>query len=344
MTRADAADPNPTSPEPAGESCADWIARALYDPQSGYYTRRIRTVGRGGDFSTSATLGGALAAALAAHVLAAWKRDNQRAGLIEIGPGDGSLAKAMRRHFPPCHPLRRRHHLVEISPVLRTLQQKILGNRVQWHDTPAQALAALDGHALIIGHELVDAFPPELVRWNGNTWDRLGLTPPGPSPTHFTPLPWPTNWPRDAHTPLDPSQWPDNRIPPGQQIELLESFRSWFASWRPAWQSGSLLWIDYGDHFPALYHRRPGGTLRAFLQHQRLEGPAVFQAPGLQDITCDVNFTDLRRWGEQLGLLTTLDESQGSFLQRTLGTRHANDPSRTTGPAEAFRVLAQSIP
>jgi SAM-dependent MidA family methyltransferase len=36
---------------------SDFIARALYDPQRGYYTRRIRDVGGSrGDFATSATL------------------------------------------------------------------------------------------------------------------------------------------------------------------------------------------------------------------------------------------------------------------------------------------------
>jgi len=37
-----------------------------------------------------------------------------------------------------------------------------------------------------------------------------------------------------------------------------------------------MLTIDYGDTCPALYLRRPRGTLRAYAHHQRLEGYDVY--------------------------------------------------------------------
>eukprot|EP01031_Cornospumella_fuschlensis_P020213 gene20213-24780_t len=72
------------------------MARALYDPQRGYYTRNIRTVGARGDFSTSATLSPLLGQAIAAWLTEESRLQPQVKHIIEIGPGDGSLHAAMR--------------------------------------------------------------------------------------------------------------------------------------------------------------------------------------------------------------------------------------------------------
>ena len=51
---------------PEAEPFSQFMARALFDPERGYYTRHIRTVGSRGDFSTSATLSPSLRGAAAA--------------------------------------------------------------------------------------------------------------------------------------------------------------------------------------------------------------------------------------------------------------------------------------
>ena len=63
----------------------------MYDPEEGYYTKNIRTVGKTGDFSTSATLGGELGGAIAVWIREEWRRAGRKLPVIEIGPGDGSL-------------------------------------------------------------------------------------------------------------------------------------------------------------------------------------------------------------------------------------------------------------
>jgi hypothetical protein len=45
----------------------------------------------------------------------------------------------------------------------------------------------------------------------------------------------------------------------------IPAFTRLAANWTPHWNSGAMLTIDYGDDFPQLYHRRPHGTLRAYL-------------------------------------------------------------------------------
>ena len=101
---------------------------------------------------------------------------------------------------------------------------------------------------------------------------------------------------------------------------------------------------------PALYHRRPRGTLRAYCRHQRFTGPEVYRRFGQQDLTADVNFTDLQAWGEAVGLVTDRLCTQADFLGRWLprprlaegrqepALAYLLDPA---GPGSAFKVLDQ---
>lgn len=130
--------------------------------------------------------------------------------------------------------------------------------------------------------------------------------------------------------------------PPGQRIEVHESYHQWLADWMPGWKTGRMLTIDYGAEAAALYHRRPRGSLRAYLLQQRLEGPAVYGNPGRQDITADVNFTDLREWTREW-----LDEGTllpfGKFLEPFLNPENPADAylADPEGPGGAFLVLDQ---
>ena len=121
--------------------------------------------------------------------------------------------------------------------------------------------------------------------------------------------------------------------PEGQQIEVFEAAREWMRSMAPLWHEGAMLVIDYGGTTGSVYHRRPHGTLRAYRNHQRLEGDAVCDMPGLQDITADVNFSDLSAWARNLGWRGTLDRSLAEFLGPDM------DP-RLHDAGQAFRCVA----
>jgi SAM-dependent MidA family methyltransferase len=256
---------------------------------------------------------------------------------VEIGPGDGSLASGLRRALPWWPPARRRLLLVESSPVLAARQREKLGRAARWFEQPAAALSACGGAALVFANELADAFPPDVLEWRAGAWHEvcLEIAPAGQVREALRPATDPPHW-----SGTDPAAWPGGRPPEGQRVEVLASFRDWLAGWLPGLRRGEVLWIDYGDHFPALYHRRPRGTLRAYHRHQRHEGLDVFRRLGRQDITCDVNFTDLGHWGEAAGLVTLDDCTLGEFLARH-GAASPGDPAATAAPATAFRVLRQ---
>ena len=145
----------------------DWMAAALYDPAHGYYTAQIRTVGRTGDFSTSATLSGHLGLAVARWVAQEWKAAGRKLPLIEVGPGDGSLHAGVLAGLGWLGRRGVRCHLVERSPVLREVQQRRLRRwrgKIEWHGTMESALERCGGEALVFSNELADAFPATLLQ------------------------------------------------------------------------------------------------------------------------------------------------------------------------------------
>ena len=123
------------------------------------------------------------------------------------------------------------------------------------------------------------------------------------------------------HEILRPAELPESTafagdFRPGQRVEIHESYRHWLRGWASEWTSGSMLTIDYGDTMPGLYHRRTAGTIRGYAHHQRLTGLEIYQAPGRLDLTADVNYSDLQKWGEDLGWRTTRHGTLDEVLDR----------------------------
>src|SRR5688572_24806923 len=147
---------------------------ALHDPERGYYARRIRGVGKGGDFTTTPMLTPVLGKAVSAWAKAALKESGCR-DLIELGPGEGALAEAVMNAFPWWS--KPRLHLVERSVPLREKQAARLGKRVTWHETIESALDACGGKACLYSNEFADAFPVRRFRREESSWSELFLEP-----------------------------------------------------------------------------------------------------------------------------------------------------------------------
>jgi SAM-dependent MidA family methyltransferase len=98
-----------------------------------------------------------------------------------------------------------------------------------------------------------------------------------------------------------------------------------------------MLTIDYGDTSPALYHRRPHGTLRGYFMQHRVEGPALYQNIGRQDLTADINFTDYRAWLHGSGLEEAACQTLAEFLRSHNAPAQLLDPD---GAGNAFKCLA----
>ena len=298
-----------------------FMAQALHDPVHGYYARRINAVGRRGDFTTAPMLSETPARAIAKWAARALRETRCR-DLIEIGPGEGTLAAVVLKNLPLGLRWKTRLHLVETSRPLVVRQRDLLGHRATWHLTMGQALAACGGNAVIYSNELVDAFPVRRFQKTALGWQELAVRIDALKHAHESLLP--------------PAELPDSSAfldshPPGQWVEVHESYHRELAAWMPGWHSGRFLTIDYGSEIQDLYHRRPRGTVRGYFHQQRLEGPAIYANPGHQDLTADVNFTDLRNWSQPWVSGQHL-ETFGEFLGTSSALREAGD---------AFLVLDQ---
>lgn len=302
---------------------------ALHDPQHGYYARKIRTVGHEGDFSTTATLSPTLGAAIAVRA-SEWLRENPGSfHLIEIGAGDGSLAASVISSIPFMQKLKLHYHIVETSePLTNVQQQRLKKSRVTWHTDPRSALKACNGRAIIFSNELVDAFPVRILQREGADWKEL-------------------HWDKKAEKFETCETLPESSAinathAEKHRVEVNEAYREWLEEWITGWREGEMITIDYGDTYPEIYHRRPQGTIRAFLLHQNITGPGIYQNVGHQDLTADVNFTDLIEWGEELGVETVSLMSQTDFLlPHTRGTTQDLYLLHPDGPGSAFKVLIQ---
>ncbi len=319
----------------------DFMRRALYCPARGYYSRRVREVGRAGDFATSATLSPLLGRAVARWLAGARREAPGVRDVIEAGAGNGSLMREVARQLGWWGRRGLRWHVVETSPRLRETQQAALGFlRPRWWERLEDALAAADGAALIYHNELLDAFPCRLFEWQTKAgWQEVWVRSAGGVVTGEET--------RAAALPEGASalqSWSNAALPPAprQRVEVHAAVRDWLAGWTPRWRAGQMLCLDYGDLFPALYHRRPGGTLRGFFMQQRVEGPALYQNTGRQDLTADINFSDYRAWCAGQGLREAFYGTQAEWISG-LGLRPESEPDARLmapqGAGGAFKVV-----
>lgn len=322
-------------------SFEDFMALALYEPVFGYYTAGIAEVGGPrGDFATSATLSGALSKAIAA-----WLRDEiaergweKPFDVIEVGAGNGDLADGIIRSLSWRERRRFRYHIVDISHLMRERQREKLERfRVSWHGNIQNALHSCEGRALIISNELFDAFPAKWLRWNGNDsrWDEVHVRYSEEKGLGEIFRPLPDDFPVSDFSATDIGE---KEV--GNRIEIQPAAKRWLSEAVEEWREGAMLTIDYGGSANEIYDRRPNGTMRGYYKHERIDGGGVYLRPGKQDLTVDVNFSDVQRWGEELGLETVGCESQAEFLKRF---GQGSDEMATSAAGEAFRVLQQRV-
>ncbi|HXK34254.1 MAG TPA: SAM-dependent methyltransferase [Dehalococcoidia bacterium] len=316
----------------------EFMAAALYHERHGYYPARPQATSRGGDYVTSPEVHPVFGALVGRQLAEMWRALGSPPAfdVIEQGAGAGLLARDIIRRSlrqDPDFAAALRYHIVEPIPALRAAQQRTLerepgaGAAVRWHDTLPRQITGC-----VLSNELVDAFPVHRVFRDGSGLHEVYV---GVEDRRFVERLAPPSTPRIT------SYFDALGLLPGEgcYAEVNLEALDWMRDVAAALTRGFVLTFDYGYDAADLYAPwRRDGTLLCF--HAQSASSDPFVRIGKQDITASVDFTSLRRAGEDAGLRTLAFTGQASFLVR-LGIGEAVAAARDTHPDSMEEYFAR---
>lgn len=297
-----------------------FMEMALYEPELGYYTSPKTLIGRRGDFYTSPHLHPIFGAMLGRQLIEMWMVLGKPSEFhaVEIGAGAGYLCKDI---FDYLHKPSKaaevsedkndfleslRYVIVELNHHIEKRQKELLvdiAKEITWINSLKNLPHGIKG--CIFSNELLDAFPVHIVEMEDELKE-IYLTIDGKQIIEQK---------QDVST-TDITDYINQfsiEIPHGYRTEINLTIRNWLREIVSILSNGFLLTIDYGYTTREYYdEERSKGTLLCYHKHQTNEEP--YKNIGEQDITAHVNFSSLKRWGEESGLKTIGCSAQGTYL------------------------------
>ena len=315
-----------------------FMSLCLSHPQHGYYVTQD-PFGAGGDFTTAPEISQIFGELLGVWALAVWRMMDapENVRLVELGPGRGTMMKDVLRALRVAPDFRRAIslHLVEVSPVLESVQRDILDSQdvpVLWHRTFADVP---DGPLILLANEFVDALPVHQAVKQADGWHErvVGLDGAGHFAFGIAP----------------------DRIPQFERVlprHVREAPTGAIYEWRPdsiafdiarkVRGQGAALIIDYGHSESGV-----GDTLQAIGRHQYAD---ALREPGRVDITAHVDFHAFGLAAESMGASVQGPLTQGEFLRRmgielrAQGLKASASPQQATEIDSAVARLTQNGP
>ena len=278
-----------------------FMAMALYAPGLGYYASHGRKFGTlpqwGSDFVTAPELSPLFGRALARQLAQALQASGTRE-VWEFGAGSGALAAQLLDALAALGKAVERYTIVDLSGTLRERQRERLaafGDRVRWVDELPEQIAGV-----IVGNEVLDAMPVQLLHFDGTQWFERGVVAQGEG------FAW-----SDRPTALKPPF--DGMFASGTVTEIHPQAEAFIATLAERLTRGAAFFIDYGFPEAEYYHpQRDGGTLMCHKAHMADTDPLV--DIGLKDITAHVNFTGIALAAQNAGLDVLGYTTQAHFL------------------------------
>jgi len=296
-------------------SFCDWMKAALYDETEGYYCRAGQRWGRAGDYRTSPERSILFAATFARYFAKLYRELNSPPEwfLVELGAGAGDFAEVvlatLQLRAPDVFAVTR--YVIDEpsadSQVRARSRLARFGAQVQF--VRLKTLGAVPV-GVIFSNELLDAFAVHRVTFQQGRLREFFV-----DATDAGTFEWKLLEPSTERLEEDLSA-NHVQLVEGQIAEVNLGLGDWLEQVSEKLRSGYLVTVDYGADARELYSpaRRPSGTLRGFKQHQIVAD--VLSSPGEQDITSTVNWTQVMRTGEPLGLETVNFVRQDQFLLR----------------------------
>jgi SAM-dependent MidA family methyltransferase len=359
-----------------------YLDAALYGPGEGGFFSGGRGAGRSGaDFITSPEVGHLFGACVARVLDTEWARLGRPDPfvVVEVGAGRGALARAVLDAAPSCLPALR-YVMVERSPVLADAAAdlvpvepaaNVLGT-VSGPDGEERVVAAGGGpvvavledlpvarvSGVVLANELLDNVPFRLFERRAEGWDevRVGLADDGGE--QLVEVLVATEDDRAAElSRLAPDAAPGARVP------LQAKAADWLRSALGVLEEGRLVLVDYADTTAGMAARPWQEWVRTYRDHER--GGHPLEAPGEQDVTCEVAVDQLARvrhpdadtsqaeWLRAHGIDELVEAARATWHERAhVGDLDALKARSRVGEAEAlldptglgaFRVLEWQV-
>lgn len=297
---------------------------ALHDPKEGYYAVRP---GLGRDFTTAPETSQIFGELIGLWIVHEWRALGEPSpfNLVEIGPGRALLlhdalkmaALAGGQAFLDALKLT----LIEPSPALRLVQTERLQRYAPQFVSQLSGVPA--GPMLLVANEYLDCLPVRQFHRDGERWREcvVGLS---------------------AESRLVMGLAADEPRPPmgtalaGNVVEVQSGLDLVIADLATRAAPFRALFIDYG---PA--DRAPADTLRAYREGRQV---SPLEAPGLCDLTADVDFGRFARLAASANLDVSGPAPQGMFLLG-LGAQARLNQLIKANPdeAEAIYTAAQRL-
>ena len=291
-------------------SFAEFMQAALYTPQWGYYMNTGEKFAAVGDFITAPELSPLFSRCLAAQcaeILTFLPQTN----IVEFGAGSGVMATDILLHLETLNVLPAQYYIIEISPYLKTQQQKILKkrcphllDRVFWLDRMPK-----NSNAIVLLNEVLDALPVEQFvktasgfqqRFVSEVNNKLVLCAADVENQVLAAA-------------LQYLEHQSIAFVEGYISEINLQITTWLQCLAQRLRQGIVLCVDYGYTRGEYYHpQRSSGTLQCHYQHRVHGNPLLF--PGLQDITSHVDFTAVAEAAINMDLEVLGFTLQSTFL------------------------------
>lgn len=296
-----------------------FMAMALTHPDHGYYIKQM-PFGAQGDFITAPEI-----SQMFGELIGIWAFDQisqqgclDEAGLVELGPGRGTLMADILRTIAPIAPEKAWPiTLMEISPYLRDIQQKSLSGQ---NITHCDDLTSLPKRPMIfIANEFFDALPIRQFSRNKGAWHErhidhkngeLILSKYADQTTVALP---------DAE---DGTTAEVSPALPGIVAQIAHHISKY---------GGAALIIDYGKDNPI------GDSLQAVRDHKPVD---VLDNPGEADLSAWVDFSAISAAATSAGAAVLGPVPQGEFLKALGLYQRAEQLSLTANPQQKRKLAA----
>jgi SAM-dependent MidA family methyltransferase len=299
-------------------SFAEYMELALYEPVEGFFTRGGGAGRAGRDFVTSPEVGSLFGMVIARALDDVWRRAGEPDPfvVVEAGAGRGRLATDVVRAAPACAGALR-YVLVERSASLREEQRErlaleppdeALGPFMVGDDgesrepvpgrgpivTSLDDLPGMRIRGVVLANELFDNLPVHVVERAPDGWLEVRVSA---DDERFVEVLVPAPPPLVAEAELVAE---GAVVDVGARIPVPTAARRWLERVGAMLVRGEVVLFDYVDTVSSIAARGQGSWMRTYRAHQR--GGDPLEAPGTQDITCDLPLEYLRTIAERVGL------------------------------------------